>query len=427
MPPRKPGASYTNTDYTLTDDADIVDMWRTYVVAKEKFKQAYDLGQIIDTRERRRIVGDFVISPLDLYNGRTYPDTVGVSHSNFDTHGFTIHPLFSLKPPDKKGVQAYTPYRSLLPKGLDGILVTGLGISAHRDAMPVLRMQADIQNQGYAAGVAAAMAARSGKSTRQIDIRALQRHLIEKGSLPESVLTDKDTFPLPQEKIAAAVASVVDGHKGIGLILAQPGDALPPLRKAHAAAKTDEARLVYAHILGMMGDAAGVGCLIKSLRAGEWDVGWSFKGGGQFGASLSPLDSRIMALGNTRDKRAVAPIVEKVMRLGPEHAFSHHRAVAVALETLGDARAAVPLAGLLMKPGMTGYALGTIEDAKRSAESADANQSRDLSLRELILARALYRCGDSRGIGEKILREYAKDFRGHHARHAQAVLKGGGQ
>lgn len=80
-----------------------------------------------------------------------------------------------------------------------------------------------------------------------------------------------------------------------------------------------------------------------------------------------------------------------------------------------------------MKPGMTGYALGTIEDAKRSAESADANLSRDLSLRELILARALFRCGDSRGIGEKILREFAKDFRGHHARHAQAVLKGGGQ
>ncbi len=427
MPPRKPGASYTNTDYTLTDDADIVDMWRTYVVAREKYKQAYDLGQIIDTRERRRIVGDFVISPLDLYNGRTYLDTVGVSYSNFDTHGFTVHPLFSLNPPNKKGVQAYTPYRALLPKGLDGILVTGLGISAHRDAMPVLRMQPDIQNQGYAAGVAAAMAARSGKTTRQIDIRALQKHLIEKGSLPKSVLTDRDTFPLPQEKIAAAVASVVDGQKGLGLILAQPRDAMPLLRKAHAAAKTDEARLVYAHILGMMGDATGVACLIKSVRASDWDAGWSFKGGGQFGASLSPLDSRIIALGKTRDRRAVAPILEKVMRLGPKQAFSHHRAVAVALETLGDTRAAVPLAGLLMKPGMTGYALGTIEDAKRSAEHADANRSRDVSLRELILARALYRCGDSKGIGEKILREYAKDFRGHHARHAQAVLKGGGQ
>ena len=42
------------------------------------------------------------------------------------------------------------PYRALLPAGLDGILVTGLGASAHRDAMPVIRMQPDIQNGGYA-------------------------------------------------------------------------------------------------------------------------------------------------------------------------------------------------------------------------------------------------------------------------------------
>ena len=37
--------------------------------------------------------------------------------------------------------------------------MTGIGLSAHRDAQPVVRMQPDIQNQGYAAGVAAAMAA----------------------------------------------------------------------------------------------------------------------------------------------------------------------------------------------------------------------------------------------------------------------------
>ena len=42
--------------------------------------------------------------------------------------------------------------------------------------------------------------------------------------------------------------------------------------------------------------------------------------------------------------------------------------------------------------------------------------------RELLLARALYRCGDCQGVGEKILREYVEDLRGHLSRHAQAVL-----
>ena len=58
-----------------------------------------------------------------------------------------------------------------------------VGVSAHRDAIPVIRiMQADIQNQGYAAGVASAMAAKSSQSIRQIHIKPLHKHLVEKGN-----------------------------------------------------------------------------------------------------------------------------------------------------------------------------------------------------------------------------------------------------
>ncbi|MFO7898034.1 MAG: hypothetical protein R6V58_03115, partial [Planctomycetota bacterium] len=49
--------------------------------------------------------------------------------------------------------------------------------------------------------------------------------------------------------------------------------------------------------------------------------------------------------------------------------------------------------------------------------------NRNECLRELVLARALYRCGDHEGLGEKILRTYTRDLRGHFARHATAVLK----
>ena len=46
-------------------------------------------------------------------------------------------------------------------------------------------------------------------------------------------------------------------------------------------------------------------------------------------------------------------------------------------------------------------------------------------LREIVLARALYRCGDFQGIGERTLRQYLADVRGLFARHAAAVLKEG--
>ncbi|MHC4891675.1 MAG: hypothetical protein ACYTEO_19670, partial [Planctomycetota bacterium] len=53
LPPRKIGARYTNTDWTFIDDADIIDTWRAFVIAKKKFKGAYDLGQLIDTRDSK--------------------------------------------------------------------------------------------------------------------------------------------------------------------------------------------------------------------------------------------------------------------------------------------------------------------------------------------------------------------------------------
>ncbi len=424
LPPRKMGAGYTNTDWTFIDDSDIIDVWRAFVVAKNKYKDAYDLGQLIDTRERRRIVGDFVMSPLDISNGRSYPDTIVIARSNFDSHGFTIHPVFMLKPPDRKEIFVNVPYRCLLPKALEGILVTGLGVSAHRDAMPVIRMQADIQNQGYAAGLAAAMAAESGKGVRQINIKALQKHLVEKGNLPKRVLTDKDSFPLPKEKIAQAVERVVNDFDGLEVVLAQQREALPLLRKAYESASSEKAKLAFAHILGMLGDARGAGTLLEAVKSSRWDKGWNYTGMGQFGASLSPLDSLIIALGRTGDKRGLGAILQKAGQLDAESEFSHHRAVAMALERLRGLAAAKALAELLGKPGMRGHAFTDISDARRrTPRDSEDTLTRNRSLRELILARALYRCGDYQGLGEKILKQYERDLRGHYARHAYAVLE----
>jgi hypothetical protein len=361
---------------------------------------------------------------MDISIGRTYLDTIVISRSNFDTHGFTIHPVFMIRPPDREEMFVNVPYRCLLPKGLDGILVTGLGVSAHRDAMPVIRMQADIQNQGYAAGVAAAIGVQSDISVRDIDIKALQKHLVEKGNLPEKVLTDEDSFPLPQEKIAEAVESVVNDFEGLEIILAQRQDSVPLLKKAYENVQTEKDKLAYAHILGMLSDPIGAGTLVEAIRSRDWDKGWNFTGMGQFGMSMSELDSLIVALGRTRDERVLETILEKVEQLNVESEFSHCRAVAMALESLGDTAAAEPLARLLAKPGIRGHAFADINRARlETPDNPVDTTTRNKSLRELILARALYHCGDYKGLGEKILKEYANDLRAHYARHAGAVLQ----
>jgi len=429
LPPRALGRSYTNTDFTIVDETDMLDIWHVYVYAKHKYaaRRPFDMGKLIDTRERRRILGEFTMSVLDQVNRRTYGDTVAQAATNYDTHGYTIHPFFELTHPGR-GVnfRVHVPYRCLLPKGLDGLLVIGLGISVHRDAVPLIRMQPDVQNLGYAAGCAAALAAASDKPTRKIDLRALQKHLVETKCLPETVLTDSDSYPMSDGLIAQAVESAADGYKGAGVILAHPDRALPLVRSAYAAAKMKEHRLTYAHILAVLGDSAGVGTLLEAVNAAEvFDAGWRYKGMGQFGGNMSRLDKLIVALGRTGDRRATPAILRKLGLLSAKDAFSHFRATAMALEKLKDPAGAEALAALLAKPGIAGHARANIARAiERGGRNTNSNDTteRSKALRELLLARALFLCGDKDGVGKTILLEYTRDLRGHLARHARAVL-----
>ena len=426
LPQRELGQKYTNTDYTFVDETDVFDIWRALVAGRERFKNSYDLGQLIDTRERRQIVGDFTLSPLDIMLDRTFPDTVVISKSNFDSHGYIVHPVFMLRAPHKVAFSIRLPYRCLLPRGLDGILVTGLGVSAHRDAVPIIRMEADVQNQGYAAGVAAAMIAKAGGPARKLDMHALQQHLVKIGNLPATIIGEQDSFPLPDKQVAAAVAAISTNFNQLEVILAQFETARPLLRAALAKSASAEQRVTYASILGIMGDPTGADVLIKALGATDkWDAGWHFKAMGQFGFSISPLDAQLIALARTKDQGALAPILAKAALLTESNEFSHFRAVILACETLGDRAAAPALARLLKLPGVMGHAATNITAAiENTPGKGDQNSKRGVELRELFLARALYRCGDSDGLGEKILRQYAQDLHGHYARHAQTVLAG---
>jgi len=408
LPGRKLGETYNNTDFTIVDETDMLDVWRMFVFSKEKYPDAFDHGRLIDTRERRRIVGDRVMNILDQMNERTYPDTICIARSNFDTHGYTVDPYLILEHPDKKGVNVHIPYGCYLPKGFDGILVTGLGISCHRDAVPLTRMQPDIQNGGYACGVAAAMAAKADVPARKVDLKSLQQHLVEVGNLPSDVLDDEDSYPLPDEQVAEAVESVGKGGHGAAVILAAADRAVPLMKEAYAKAASRDQKLVYARALCTMGEKTGLEDLMAEVEAATgWDPGWNYRGMGQFGSALSPLDNLIVAMGRARDAKALPVILEKVALLDAGKEFSHHRAVGLALELIGERAAAGPLAELLAKPGMTGYAQTDIQKAvERGAPGGtNAEQGRRESLRELLLARALYRCGDHEGLGERILRE----------------------
>ncbi len=429
LPPRNLGKSYTNTDYTFADDGDLVDAWRMFVVGRQRFADAYDFGQLLDTRERRRIVPELLLDPVDHINHRTFPDTIMIGRSNFDSHGFTVHPYFLLNPPDRSQLTVDVPLRTLLPRGLRGIVVTGLAAGGHRDAMPIIRMQPCLQNQGCAVGLLAAAAARQTADVRDVDLRTIQNRLVDMWCLPKRVLTDSDSYPFSRAELREAVKTVPENWDGLAKLMTDIDTTIELLREALE--KTDpndenstEAALTYAHILGMLGDITGADILADAVAATDWDEGWNYRGMGQFGPSMSELDTRIVALGRTGATQAVPVLIEKIRQLGPDHALSHHRAVAMAAEAIPFSDLASPLADLLKKPGMTGHNIDKSDVHKEFSDTDPcSNTPRTLCLRELILARALFRCGDRDGLGEQILHRYQTDIRGLYARHADAVLQ----
>lgn len=427
MPFRNPNDHYNNTDWTFTNDTDMLDVWRTFIVAKDKFGSHYDLGKLPQTRERRRMTGDYTVSVLDVYNGRTYPDTFSVHQSSFDTHGYTEDPFFSLKPPAERNyhVRAYVPLRALLPKGIEGIAVTGLGASAHRDAMPVIRMQPCLQNQGYSMGWAAALAAANKQKIRDIDLKWLQRGLVEMKNLPEEVLTFTDNYPPSLERIQNAAKNVVNDLKDLEILLWDTERSVPVLEDHFHMSQHEEHRLVYARILGMLGFSAGWQVISRAVDGyDDWDEGWNFRGMGQFGKSISYLDSLIIALGRTRQAEALPSILRLAKKLTPESEFSHFHAVAIALEAIASQDAAETLYQLLQMHGVTGHAMVDIETSRRLTPASHVdNSTRNNSLRELILGRALFKVGDHNGLGKQILDTYSKDLRGHYYRHASGVLQ----
>jgi hypothetical protein len=430
---RQLGSSVTNTDISFVDDTDAFDMCFFSLRGRQAFayNRIWDQSQLVDSRERRRLIGAYIVQPMDFLNSRTFPDTIVQCNAPHDTHGQNTHELLLLS--SISGAETHyagnLPYRALLPQTLDGLLVTGLGISAHRDAIPVLRMQRDVQNQGYAAGYAATLSVRDGVALRNVDIKKLQSHLIEKGILKPEVLNWTDKYPLSDAAMKEAVKALplYGGYGLLWRLIVDTKRAIPMLIEAYNATEDAQAKARYATVLAMFGDATGVQTLVKTIELADWDQGWDWKGMGAYGRKTSYMDSYIIALSRVGGKAALAPILKKAQQLTPKDGYSHFRAIALACERIGDKSAAKVLAGLLSQPGISGYALsfGPAFPAYNGFSCDAGDKERTLALREICLARALFRLGDADGKGEAILRAYVKDPRSAYARHALMVLESG--
>lgn len=129
-------------------------------------------------RESRRIIGDVEITRDCVVKGGRFPDGLFMVQQNIDIHKCTQdEPAIIVLP-----VQPYNlPYRALLPKGIENLLVAGRCISGAHEAEASYRVIADCMGMGEAAAIAAKMAIDNHCSPRQIAVKELVNEMRKRG------------------------------------------------------------------------------------------------------------------------------------------------------------------------------------------------------------------------------------------------------
>jgi len=146
-------------------------------------------GALLGVRESRRILGDYVLN-LDDFKSRAifqdeigrycYPVDIHPSRPASDTYAHFEEEFAALR--YGKGESYGIPYRSLTARGLDNVLVAGRCLSADRFIQGSVRVMAGCFITGQAAGLAGALAADQGISTRSVDVAELQQKLKAMGA-----------------------------------------------------------------------------------------------------------------------------------------------------------------------------------------------------------------------------------------------------
>ena len=164
-----------------------------YHVMKTAKKQVEELKEnipgfekafIIDTpragvRETRHIVGEYRLTISDIINSTSFTDSIGKG-----SHPIDVSPVPDIvknaKKPDEWSFSI--PFKCMIPKNIDNLLVAGKCISATREAYGCIRPTAQCMVLGEAAGCAAALLCKNGTAkTTDIDIPELQQRLKSQG------------------------------------------------------------------------------------------------------------------------------------------------------------------------------------------------------------------------------------------------------
>jgi hypothetical protein len=168
--------------YSTTSQTDVEELTRVEFLGREKMLLTHDFykknipgfedsfivlsGPQLGTRGARRVHGDYMVTSRDLLSSEPFEDTIA------------IFPDLDRGAASLAHKNAFIPYRALLPKGIDNMLVACRAFSSDQEVNNFFNLIPHCVAIGEAAGTAAALSIRQGVCVRKVDFPSLRKRLI---------------------------------------------------------------------------------------------------------------------------------------------------------------------------------------------------------------------------------------------------------
>jgi hypothetical protein len=173
-----------------TDAMDVEELTKINVLARKRtiityefmkknvpgFEQSFIMltAPQLGTQGGRRVIGEYTLSEKDLESDEIFEDTIAVLANNDYGDISNKHPALCI------------PYRCLIPKATDNLLVACRAFSSSDKINETFNIIPHCLCYGQAAGTAAALAAKGGIQPRKVDYKTLQKNLVKQGvNIPE--------------------------------------------------------------------------------------------------------------------------------------------------------------------------------------------------------------------------------------------------
>ncbi len=133
-----------------------------------------NFGMTLGIRDTRKIDAVYNLTESDVLGEARFDDSIGIFPEFIDGYGYLILPT--------TGRYFHVPYRSMLPRGVKNLIVTGRTIGGDKVSHAAVRNMMCCAVAGQGAGVAAALAVKSGRGFADLDLAAVQRELLRQGA-----------------------------------------------------------------------------------------------------------------------------------------------------------------------------------------------------------------------------------------------------